>query len=174
MDNVLSWLKELIVDVVDFPKPGILFKDITPLLSTPSALAAVTTLMTERARKLNPDLVVAPEARGFLLATPLAVSLQVGFVPVRKPGKLPRNRISIVHHNEYAKETLEMHVDSVKQGARVLVVDDVLATGGTSSSIEKMVTDMGGTVVSHLFLIELQFLQARKWLHAPVDSLIRY
>jgi adenine phosphoribosyltransferase len=153
-------LAELIVDVADFPKPGIAFKDITPLLADPGAYAAAI----DRLAALAPagvDLVVGMEARGFLFAAPVALRLGVGFAPVRKPGKLPRETIAVSYTLEYRSETLTMHADAVRPGQRVLVVDDVLATGGTAQATAELVSRQGGSVAAVVVLVELSHLDGR-------------
>lgn len=151
-------LKEYIRDVPDFPKEGILFKDITPLLSSPSAFKEVTRLLAEKYSNDNIDAIVAAEARGFIFGGPLAHELHVPFVPIRKPGKLPFQTKSLTYDLEYGTDTLEMHIDAVSEGQRILVVDDLLATGGTVEACCRMITDCGATVVGCAFVIELGFL----------------
>lgn len=151
-------LKEYIRDVPDFPKEGILFKDITPLLSSPSAFKEVTRLLAEKYCNENIDAIVAAEARGFIFGGPLAHELHVPFVPIRKPGKLPFQTKSLTYDLEYGTDTLEMHIDAVSEGQRILVVDDLLATGGTVEACCRMITDCGATVVGCAFVIELGFL----------------
>ncbi|MDB4640555.1 adenine phosphoribosyltransferase [Pirellulaceae bacterium] len=151
-------LKEYIRDVPDFPKEGILFKDITPLLSSPSAFKEVTRLLAEKYSNDNIDAIVAAEARGFIFGGPLAHELHVPFVPIRKPGKLPFQTKSLTYDLEYGTDTLEMHIDAVSEGQRILVVDDLLATGGTVEACCRMITDCGATVVGCAFVIELSFL----------------
>ena len=151
-------LKEYIRDVPDFPKEGILFKDITPLLSSPSAFKEVTRLLAEKYCNENIDAIVAAEARGFIFGGPLAHELHVPFVPIRKPGKLPFQTKSLTYDLEYGTDTLEMHIDAVSEGQRILVVDDLLATGGTVEACCRMITDCGATVVGCAFVIELSFL----------------
>lgn len=151
-------LKDYIRDVPNFPKEGILFKDITPLLSSPSAFKEVTRLLAEKYSNDKIDAIVAAEARGFIFGGPLAHELHVPFVPVRKPGKLPYQTKSLTYDLEYGTDTLEMHIDAVSEGQRILVVDDLLATGGTVEACCRMITDCGATVVGCAFVIELSFL----------------
>ncbi|MCC6730099.1 MAG: adenine phosphoribosyltransferase [Chthonomonadales bacterium] len=151
----------LVRDVPDFPRPGVLFKDITPVLASPPAMREVIDRMAAYARDLSPDLVVGIESRGFVLGMPLAMALEVGFVPVRKVGKLPAACIREEYALEYGTNTVEMHVDAVAPGQRVLVVDDLLATGGTAAASVRLVERLGGTVCGLLFLIELAFLKGR-------------
>lgn len=168
-------LQQFIRDIPDFPKPGILFKDITPLLSSPEAYRAAIAQMAEQYRPLNIDVIAAAEARGFLFAAPLALQLGVSFVPIRKPGKLPYRTRSYSYKLEYGSDTLEMHVDGIKPGQRVLVVDDLLATGGTVEACCKMIEQCDAEIVGCCFLIELAFLEGAKRLAPyPVYSVIRY
>ena len=151
----------LIRDVVDFPKPGVVFKDITPLLASPTGFqAAVTELVTGAPERI--DVVVGMEARGFIFAAPVALALGAGFVPVRKPGKLPGEIISHSFELEYGNETLTMHRDAIRPGARVLVVDDVLATGGTIAATAELVKQLGAELVHVSVLMELGFLPGRR------------
>jgi adenine phosphoribosyltransferase len=168
-------LTSYIRDIPDFPKPGILFKDITPLLGDPRAFRAAIDQLVSHFRGERIDAVGAAEARGFLFGTPLAMGLGVGFVPIRKPGKLPYQRITQIYELEYGSDTLEMHSDALGPGSRVLLIDDVLATGGTMKACCDLVRSIGVEVVACAFVIELGFLQGRKKL-APTDvfSLIRY
>jgi adenine phosphoribosyltransferase len=154
-------LRELIREIPDFPRPGIGFKDITPLLADAGALAQTVSLMAERARPLEVDIVVAAEARGFLLGPALALALGAGFALARKPGKLPYETISAEYELEYGEETLELHTDAVAEGRRVLVHDDLLATGGTAATLCALVEELGGIVVGCDFLVELAFLDGR-------------
>ena len=168
-------LKSYIRDVPDFPKPGILFRDITPLLASPSALALSIELLANPFRGKNIDLVVGAESRGFIFGTAVACCLSAGFVIVRKPGKLPHKKISMTYDLEYGTDTLEMHKDAVGNGNRVLIVDDLLATGGTASAAARMVQDAGGIVVGLGFVIELTFLGGRQRLNGhDVFSLLQY
>ena len=162
-------------DVQDFPKPGILFKDITPMLGNAEAFRAAITLLKELVHDLKPDVIVAIESRGFLFGAPLAIELGAGFVPVRKPGKLPYKSISASYDLEYGKDTLEMHVDAIQPGARVLILDDVIATGGTAAAAIRLAEQCGGTVVGAAFFVELSFLDGRSKL-APheVRSVLKY
>jgi adenine phosphoribosyltransferase len=153
-------LAALVVDVPDFPRPGVTFKDITPLLASRAGLAAAVEGLV-RAAPERVDVVVGMEARGFILGAPVALALGVGFVPVRKPGKLPRSTVSVTYDLEYGTETLSLHADAVAPGARVLVVDDVLATGGTVLATAELVRGLGGEVVQVSVLVELEFLGAR-------------
>lgn len=168
-------LKTFIRDVPDFPKPGILFKDITPLLASAPAFGQVISQLADRYRAQRIDAVVAAEARGFIFAAPLALQLGVGFTPIRKPGKLPYKTHTHEYDLEYGSDKLQIHEDGVSKGSRVLVVDDLLATGGTVEACCKLVEQVGGDVVECCFLIELAFLEGRKKLsHRKIFSLISY
>lgn len=162
-------------DVPDFPKPGITFKDITPLLLQPDTLRPAVELMGAPFQGDGISHVVAIESRGFLLAAPIALELNAGLVPIRKPGKLPHRRDRVEYELEYGTDALEMHQDAIGPGHRVLVVDDVLATGGTAEAAGRLVQGRGATLVGYSFLIELAFLQGRARLsEARVEALLRY
>jgi adenine phosphoribosyltransferase len=168
-------VRVVIRDVPDFPKPGIVFKDITPLLSTPALFRRVTDSMAEGAAAMQVTHVVAVESRGFIFAAPVAQRLGVPMIPVRKPGKLPHRRVREEYALEYGTDALEMHEDALGVGARVLVVDDVLATGGTAAATRRLVERAGGTVVAFTFLIDLTFLNGRQQLAgSPVDAIVEY
>jgi len=168
-------LRRLIRDIPDFPRPGITFKDATPLFAHPGALAEAIEGLTRHARPLGVDVVVAPEARGFILGPAIARGCGAGFVPVRKPGKLPFETRSASYELEYGVDELHMHVDAVGAGARVLLHDDLIATGGTMAAIEGMVEDAGAVVRGISFLMELSFLGGRQRLRcAEVFSLIGF
>jgi adenine phosphoribosyltransferase len=168
-------LKQFIRDIPDFPKPGILFRDITPLLAHPQALRETVRRMAEPFLEKKINAVVAAEARGFIFAAPMAIELGAGFVPVRKPGKLPFDRHSFRYDLEYGSDTLEMHVDGVPPGARVVVVDDLLATGGTVGACVKLLEKTGANIIGCTFAIELSSLGGRKAVAPhPVHSLIQY
>ena len=168
-------LRRLIRDIPDFPKPGILFRDITPLLADPSGLALAVELLANPFRGKGIDLVVGAESRGFIFGTAVACCLSAGFVIVRKPGKLPSKRISKSYDLEYGKDSLEMHSDAIVKGQRVLIVDDLLATGGTMTACCDLVRQLGGTIAGIAVLIELAGLGGRKKV-APneVHSVIQY
>jgi adenine phosphoribosyltransferase len=168
-------LRSRIRDIPGFPKPGIVFKDITPLLADPEGLDAAVTQLADLARELKPEVVIGAEARGFLLGAALARELGAGFVLARKPGKLPHTTVRAEYQLEYGMDALELHSDAVASGARVLVHDDLLATGGTARALCSLVEQLGGTVVGCAFLIELAFLDGRAAL-APHDvrTLISY
>jgi len=168
-------LTDYIRDVPDFPKPGILFRDITPLLAAPAALRQAIAQLAAHYRDVKIDAIAAAEARGFLVATPLALELDVALIPVRKPGKLPHETLSLTYDLEYGTDTLEIHADAISPGANVLVVDDLLATGGTVEACCRMVEKAGGKVAGCAFLIELVALEgARRIAEHETFSLIRY
>jgi adenine phosphoribosyltransferase len=161
--------------VPDFPLPGILFRDITPLLRNPAGLRQVTDELARRWTGQGIQVVAGVESRGFIFGAPLALALGVGFVPVRKPGKLPADKISREYALEYGSNTLELHRDAVSHGERVLLVDDLLATGGTARASADLIAELGGQVVGAAFVIELAFLDGRKTLgNLRVDSLVTY
>ncbi|MCI2254438.1 adenine phosphoribosyltransferase [Domibacillus sp. DTU_2020_1001157_1_SI_ALB_TIR_016] len=155
-------LKEYIKIVPDWPKPGIQFKDITPLMDNGEAFRYATDQIVTYAKDKQVDLIVGPEARGFIVGCPVAYSLGVGFAPVRKEGKLPRETIKVQYGLEYGKDVLTIHKDAVKPGQRVLITDDLLATGGTIEATIKLVEQLGGIVVGIAFLIELNYLNGRE------------
>jgi adenine phosphoribosyltransferase len=162
-------------DIPDFPKPGILFKDITPLLLDAEALNSAVTELADWARPLNVDLVAAAEARGFILGGALARELGVGFVPARKPGKLPHETISAEYILEYGVDALEMHADALAHGARVLLHDDLLATGGTAAALAELIEGTGAQIAGCAFLLELAFLGGRDRLKGyDVHTLLSY
>ncbi len=162
-------------DIPDFPAPGILFRDITPLLLDPRALAAAVARLTRYARDLEIDIVVAAEARGFILGGALAHALKAGFVPARKRGKLPHETVSAEYMLEYGVDALEMHADAFAGGARVLIHDDLLATGGTAHALAELVGRLGGQVMACVFLVELESFHGRRQLQGyKVHSLIQY
>jgi len=168
-------LKQYIRDIPDFPKPGILFRDITPLLASPEAFREAIARLADHFRHHPVDVIVAVEARGFIFAGPLALELDTAFTPVRKPGKLPYQTRSLSYDLEYGTDTLQMHVDGVGQGQNVLIVDDLLATGGTAQACCKLVEQAGAKVVGCAFLIELVALGGAKRLGScETFSLIRY
>jgi len=161
--------------IEDFPKPGISFKDITTLLKDGQAYKVAIDALVDKVRELKADVIVGPEARGFLLGAPVAYALGIGFVPVRKPGKLPGETVSETYELEYGTDTLEVHADAILPGQRVAIVDDLLATGGTTSATVRLIEKTGAKVVGISFLIELSFLEGRKKLeNYDVFSLIKY
>ena len=154
-------LASYIRDIPNFPKKGIVFKDITPLLRDWGAFGAAKEQLVQPYKSNPPDLIVAVESRGFIFATPMAQALGCGFAPVRKPGKLPAETASRKYELEYGSDEVEIHVDAIARGDRVLIVDDLLATGGTAAAAAELVEDLGGEVLGLAFLIELDFLQGR-------------
>ena len=168
-------IEKAIRNVPDFPKPGIQFKDITPVLADARLFSGAIDLVTEKYSSGSVDAVVGIDARGFIFAAAAAKKLNAGFVPVRKKGKLPYSTIEQDYALEYGHATVAMHTDALKPGARVLLVDDLLATGGTSAAAAALVQKLGGNIVEAIFLIELKFLDGRKKLDGfPVRSLVVY
>jgi adenine phosphoribosyltransferase len=178
--HALQYLRAHLRDVPDFPKPGILFKDITPLLADPRAFHITVDLLAERFIGEHVDVVVGVESRGFIFGGALAARLNASFVPVRKPGKLPYKTESVAYALEYGEAVLQMHVDSIKAGANVLIVDDLLATGGTATAAAELTRRQGGAVIGFAFVVELDFLGGRKRLaeatggKAGVYSLVHF
>ena len=171
----MEMTRRVIRDVKDFPKPGIVFKDVTPLLLDPKLLAAVIAAMAEPYRSARISRVVSIESRGFLFGAPIALELGAGLVPIRKPGKLPAATQRVEYALEYGTDALEMHHDAVQAGDRVLVVDDVLATGGTANAAAQLVGGTGASVAGFSFLIELGFLNGRQRLQGRhVEALLHY
>lgn len=168
-------LKQFVAIVEDYPKPGIKFKDITPLMDNGEAYKYATDQIVAYAQDKQIDLVVGPEARGFIIGCPVAYSLGVGFAPVRKEGKLPRETIKVSYGLEYGQDVLTIHKDSIKPGQRVLITDDLLATGGTIEATIKLVEQLGGVVAGIAFLIELSYLEGRSKLNDyDVLTLMKY
>ncbi len=157
----IEQIKGLVRDVPDFPEPGIVFKDITPVLANPIAFSTITDLIVVRFGRGNVDKVVGIEARGFILASPVAYHFGAGFVPIRKQGKLPSETIGEEYELEYGTATIELHRDGIEPGERVLIVDDVLATGGTAAAAASLVEQTGGKVCGIACMIELEFLKGR-------------
>ena len=173
--KLLARAREAIRDVPDFPQPGILFKDITPVLADPALFRDVIDYFAETYSGAEVDVVVGIESRGFIFGAPLALELGAAFVPIRKPGKLPYEKVRIDYALEYGNDSLEAHRDAIAGGQRVLVVDDVLATGGTASAATRLVKQLGGEVVGVCFLVELGFLNGRQKLDSvEVHSLLTY
>jgi adenine phosphoribosyltransferase len=165
----------LIRDISDFPKPGIVFKDITPLLGCPAALSLAVEFLTQPFRNKHIDIVVGAESRGFIFGTAVARNLSAGFVPIRKPGKLPSQKLSLTYELEYGKDTLEIHADAIRPDQRVLLLDDLLATGGTMKACCDLVEKLGGNIVGVAVLIELIQLEGRsKLLNWPVHCVLSY
>lgn len=168
-------LKEKIRIVENFPKEGISFKDISTLIGDGEAFRATIDMIVEELKDKNIDVIVGPEARGFIFGVPVAYALGVGFVPVRKKGKLPGETISVSYDLEYGSDTLQIHKDAIKKGQRVAIVDDLLATGGTIATVAKLVEEVGGEVASMDFVIELTDLNGRDKLEGyNVKSLVQY
>ncbi len=161
-DDRIELLRSRITTVADFPEPGIQFKDITPLLACPKAYPVSIDLLEEKVKDLGVEIIAAPESRGFLFGVPLALRMNVGFLPIRKPGKLPRETHAIEYALEYGTDSVEIHADAVQPGQKVLMVDDVLATGGTMAACCQLVEKMGGVVIGCAFLMELTFLGGRE------------
>lgn len=174
-DARLQRIRRLIRDVPDFPKPGIVFKDITPLLASHEGFVTCLDLIQERYAEVRPDVVVGIESRGFIFGAALAARMAASFVPARKPGKLPADTDRVEYELEYGSDCVEMHRDAIEKGAKVLVVDDLIATGGTAWAACELVRRQGGRLVGAAFVIELSFLSGRDRL-APLEtfSLLRY
>lgn len=167
--------KKYIADIPNFPIEGILFRDITPLMANGKVFRAATDKMVEFAKETGAELIVGPESRGFIFGCPVSSALEIGFVPVRKPGKLPRETVSYSYALEYGKNELHVHKDAIIPGQKVLIVDDLLATGGTVEATIKLVEQLGGIVVGCAFLIELNALKGREVLKGyNVFALINY
>jgi len=172
----LHRLKSAIRDVPDFPKEGILFKDITPVLADPELFQTAIQAMVEPYRDLHIDKVVGIDARGFIFAGAGALALNAGFVPVRKKGKLPWKSHCLSYTLEYGEAEVEMHIDAILEGERVLLMDDLLATGGTAAAAQRLIEKIGGELIGSMFMIELEALQGRSKLSpdSPVSSIVRF
>jgi adenine phosphoribosyltransferase len=167
--------EKLIRDIPDFPKPGILFRDITPLLGDGEIYHAAIEELANAVKDWNAEIIVGPEARGYVVGAPLSYALRLPFAPVRKKGKLPAETVSITYDLEYGQDTLEIHKDAILKGQRVVVADDLLATGGTIHATTKLVEKLGGIVVGAAFFIELTELQGRtKLTGVPIRTLVKY
>ncbi|MBM6867514.1 adenine phosphoribosyltransferase [Collinsella tanakaei] len=151
-----------IVSIPDFPEPGVIFKDITPLFADPDALDAAVDAIAAHFADAGVTKIVAPEARGFMIGAPIAYKLGVGFIPARKPGKLPRATVSVSYELEYGTDTLEIHEDAIEPGDRILLIDDLIATGGTLSAVAKLVQQMGAEIAGYGCILELDALKPRK------------
>ncbi len=174
-DDQLAKIRSAIRDVPDFPKPGIIFKDITPVLCDGPLFRSAIELFLERCRKQQIDKIVCIDARGFLFGSAVAYELGLGLVPIRKKGKLPYKCESAAYTLEYGEAEMEMHIDSVRPGERIVLIDDLLATGGTSASAVALIEKVGGELVEAQFLIELEFLHGRAKLEStPVVSFLKY
>jgi adenine phosphoribosyltransferase len=168
-------IRAVIRDVHDFPQPGIVFKDITPVLADVTLMREIVERLADTHRRLGIDVIAGVESRGFLFGTPLAIALGAGFTPIRKPGKLPWQTLRVDYALEYGQDSLEAHTDAVRAGQRVLIVDDLLATGGTAGGAVDLVRRLGGEVVGAAFVIELAFLNGRSKLEGvPASSLVCY
>lgn len=168
-------LKRYLRDVPDFPKPGILFKDITPLLGAPEAFGAAVERLAEAARRRGAEAVIGIESRGFIFGAPVARELGIPFVPVRKPGKLPAERMSIEYSLEYGASQLDIHKDALRPGQRAVIIDDLLATGGTAEAAAVLTERISGQVAGFLFVVELTGLGGRGRLTSyPVESLVAF
>lgn len=167
-------VKKLIVDVPNFPKEGIIFKDITPIFQHPDVLNKIIEQMAEITSQIDFDVIVAPESRGYLFAIPLALKTNKPFVFVRKKGKLPRETISITYTLEYNTTEIEIQKSDILPNQKILIIDDLLATGGTVRAIADLVQKMGASVTANIFLIELTFLNGKDKLIAPVHTIIKY
>ena len=168
-------LKKYIASIPDFPQPGVLFRDITPLMGDGEAFHEATSRIQAYAESIGAQVVVGPESRGFIFGCPVAANMHIGFVPVRKPGKLPRETISYRYDLEYGSNELHLHKDAIRPGQKVLIVDDLLATGGTVKATIRLVEELGGVVVGCAFLIELLGLEGRKSLEGyDVFTLMAY
>ena len=170
----MDYLKQKIRTIPDFPKSGILFRDITTLLADPEAFKSVIDLFIEHYRKEQIDLVVGIESRGFIVGAPLALGLGKGFIPVRKAGKLPGPTHGVEYELEYGTDLVEVHKDAIEKGSRVLMVDDLLATGGTMEGSSKLIEKAGGIITGYAFVIELIDLKGRSRLDKPVFSLVSF
>lgn len=168
-------LKKYVADIPDFPKEGILFRDVTPMLADKDAYAYAVNQIRDYATSKNVDVVCGPESRGFIAGCPVAYALNVGFVPVRKPGKLPRETVSVEYSLEYGTNELFIHADAIKPGQKVLIVDDLLATGGTAKAACELIEKLGGEVAGLAFFIELEALKGRELLEGyDVFCLLKY
>jgi len=167
-------IEEYIRNVPDFPKPGVQFKDITTLWKRSDAFRESIDILYERYKDMEIHKVIGAESRGFIVASPLAYLLNAGFVPVRKKGKLPYRQVEVTYELEYGTDTLCMHEDAVSRGENILIVDDLLATGGTVRAMIDLVRKLGGNVIELGFLVELEFLNGRKGIEVPVFSIVKY
>ncbi len=173
-ESIKEYLLENIRTIPDFPKPGIQFKDITTLLADKKALQLTSILLSEPFRDVEVDYVIGLESRGFLFGTNMAQDLNAGFVPVRKPGKLPSHSISETYALEYGEDSLELHSDAFKKGSKVIIHDDLIATGGSAAAATRLVERLGGIVIGYSFIMELSFLKGRDALSktAPIETII--
>jgi adenine phosphoribosyltransferase len=175
VSDVTEQLRVAVRDVPDFPKPGIIFKDITPILKDGALFRASIELFLEQCRGRKIDKIVGIDARGFLFGSAVAYALNIGFVPLRKKGRLPYKTESASYTLEYGEAEMELHIDAIERGEKIVLIDDLLATGGTSASAVTLIKKVGGELVEAIFLIELEFLQGRKKLEpTPVVSFLKY
>ena len=174
-DKDIEVIRKLIRDVPDFPKKGIIFKDITPVLQNPEALSMTSRLLLSPFADQDVDLIAGIESRGFIFGTRMATDMNAGFVPVRKPNKLPAEKISVEYELEYGIDRLEMHSDAIRKGDRVIIHDDLMATGGSARAASELIRSLGGVVVGYSFVLELTFLNGKEKLASgvPVHSLLR-
>lgn len=163
-------IESFIIDIPDYPEPGVIFKDITPLFADPHGLRMTIDAFVEHYKDAGITKVVGPEARGFMIGTPVALELGAGFIPARKPGKLPRETVSASYELEYGTDTLEIHTDAIQPGDKVLVIDDLIATGGTAAATGKLVQEMGAELVGYAAILELTFLNPQKQLSLSGDQ----
>lgn len=170
----LKEIESTILSIPDYPKPGILFRDISPIFLNPKVLSDVIDIFCEKTKHLDFDVIVGPEARGFLFGVPLAYKLKKPFVMVRKKGKLPRKTFEVSYELEYGEAIIEMHEDALRSGLKVLVVDDLLATGGTIKAINKLIHQTGAIITGNLFLIELTSISPKSGLDGEVISILKY
>lgn len=171
----MDLIRKHIRDIPDFPRPGILFKDITPLLAEPEAFSHTICTISELINRLNPDVIIGVESRGFIFGAPVAAATKLPFVPVRKPGKLPGEKLSVEYSLEYGSGKLDIHSDAFTSQKKVVVIDDLLATGGTAQASAKLVELLGSTVIGFIFVVELTLLDGRKALKDyRVESLVTY
>ncbi|MGF6991096.1 adenine phosphoribosyltransferase [Lachnospiraceae bacterium PF1-21] len=168
-------IEDYVISIPDFPEPGVIFRDVTGILEDADGLQLAVDLMQERIKDVDFDIIVGPESRGFIFGVPLAYNLHKPFIPVRKAGKLPRETVAVEYALEYGTGTLEIHKESIKPGQRVVVIDDLIATGGTNQGIIKLIEELGGVVVKAVFLMELKGLKGREKLKGyDVESIIQY
>ena len=168
-------IEEYVRSIPDFPEPGIIFRDVTSILQDAEGLHLAIDLMQEKLKDVEFDVVVGPESRGFIFGVPIAYNLHKPFIPIRKKGKLPCETVSVEYELEYGTATLEMHIDAIKPGQRVVIIDDLIATGGTNEAMVKLIEGLGGKVVKTVFLMELAGLKGRERLEGyDVDAVITY
>jgi adenine phosphoribosyltransferase len=175
MDNKMKKLEKYVRSIPDFPEPGIVFRDVTSILQDKDGLRMAIDQMQEFLKGLEFDVIVGPESRGFIFGVPIAYNLNKAFVPIRKKGKLPCETISMDYDLEYGKGTIEVHKDAIKPGQKVVIIDDLIATGGTIEAITKLVKELGGEVIKIVFLMELKGLEGRKKLQGfDVEAVLQY